>query len=66
MAKDKNAPKGQIDMIQEFGWKNGHGGYRKGSGRKKREETVVLRIPKALEEKFKALIVEYKAKKENH
>ena len=38
----------------------GHGGKRAGSGRKKKEETIVMRVPKSLEAQIKQLIEDHK------
>lgn len=38
------------------------GGKREGAGRKKQEPTVVIRVPKSLEEKVKNMIEEHKKK----
>lgn len=51
----------QISFIEEFGWKQGHGGKRAGSGRPKGSiETKVMRVPVELVPHVKRLIDDYK------
>ena len=49
-----------LNLLQMKKTKPTHGGKRKGSGRKPKEPTVVMRIPVSLVEKVKALIEKYK------
>lgn len=43
----------------------GSGGYRRGSGRKKAEPTVTMRVPQSLEAEIKALIKAHKDRLKN-
>jgi len=43
--------------------KENRGGKRKGSGRKKLEPTITMRVPKSLKSEIKKLIKDHKKKK---
>ena len=51
----------QISFIEEFDWKQGHGGKRAGSGRSKGSiETKVMRVPVDLVPLVNKMIDDYK------
>ncbi|HCE1977275.1 TPA: hypothetical protein NGS68_000541 [Vibrio parahaemolyticus] len=62
MAKGKSRKhEEQMRFVDEFSWKQSHGGKRDGAGRKATGiKTKVLRVPEALVPTFKEQIEEYK------
>ncbi len=61
-SKKKNKGLDQMTIFECDGVSSavGHGGKRQGSGRHKREATVVMRVPESLAEQVKELIRQHK------
>ncbi|RYU56045.1 hypothetical protein ERW51_16510 [Aliivibrio finisterrensis] len=61
MAKNKKNTEEQMSFLDEFNWKQGHGGKRTGAGRKPLGiKTKVMRVPEPLVASFEQQIEEYK------
>lgn len=57
MAKHKEPRKTLDDLVRAYV----HGGARVGAGRRKKEKTVVIRVPESLETQVRQMIAEYKS-----
>lgn len=53
----------QLSMVDEYGWKHGHGGKRNGAGRPKgKAMTKVMRVPEELVKQVQKIIDDHKKK----
>ncbi len=61
VAKKQKKTEHQLELLQSDSGNYGHGGARVGSGRKRKEKTVTIRVPESLVPRVRQMIDNHKA-----
>ncbi len=61
VAKKQKKTEHQLDLLQSDSGNYGHGGARVGSGRKRKEKSVIIRVPESLAPQVRQMIDDHKA-----